>query len=121
MIALPAEVTFATASRVIEDAVRAAQAALRPSAAAGAAQTATAARPSGPDTAAGVLDVDLASCTTFDSSVLAVLLELSRQASAAGARCRMHHAPAGLRTLAGLYGADTLLFSFTDSGSVKTA
>lgn len=123
MIALPAQVTFATASRVIEDAVRAAQAALRPSAVAGAARTASAARPSTPDAAAaaGVLDVDLAGCTTFDSSLLAVLLELRRQASAVGARCRVHHAPVNLRTLAALYGADALLFSSSDSGSMQPA
>ena len=116
MIALPAQVTFATASRVMDDVVRAAQAALRT----GAASTTLPAQSAGP-AASGVLDVDLADCKIYDSSLLAVLLELTRQAAAAGARCRVHRAPPNLRKLASLYGADALLFAPPDAASAQPA
>ena len=93
MIALPAEVTFATAPRVLDEAVEAAGAELAPGAAA--------------------LDVDLAACDQFDSSLLAVALELTRRAAVIGAPCRLHHAPSNLRKLAALYGVDELLFGST--------
>ena len=120
MIALPAQVTFATASRVMDDVVRAAQAALRAHAAPGAAPVAVPGQPTGP-AASGVLDVDLAGCQTYDSSLLAVLLELARQAAAASAHCRVHRAPPNLRKLASLYGADALLFAPSDASSVQPA
>lgn len=93
MIALPAEITFATAPRVLDDAARTVDDALR-GAAAGTA-----------------LDIDLGGCDRFDSSLLSVLLELARHAAAAGATCRLHHVPSNLGKLAALYGADDLLFA----------
>lgn len=101
MIALPAQVTFEHASSVMEDASRAVQAALRPSAAGA--------------TAPAVLDIDLAACGEFDSSLLAVLLQLCREATAGGARCRLLNVPAKLRQLALLYGVDALLFASSGS------
>lgn len=53
---------------------------------------------------------DVSACESFDSSLLAVLVELSRQARALGRRCTFVGASANLRKLAGLYGIDGLLF-----------
>ncbi len=53
---------------------------------------------------------DLSACTRFDSSLLAVLLELTRRAAAAGATCRFEGADANLLKLAQLYGVGVLLF-----------
>lgn len=84
VIRLPEKVTFETAPVVLE-------------AAAGA-------------LGAGVRQVDLAACAEFDSSLIAVLLELRRRATAAGGSCAIGDAPANLRKLAALYGVDGLLF-----------
>ena len=80
---LPARVTFETAPAVLESA----------SAALG----------------AGGGEIDLADCTDFDSSLIAVLLELSRRAGAA-APLRVRNAPPNLRKLSNLYGVEELLF-----------
>ena len=53
---------------------------------------------------------DLGGCAEFDSSLIGVLLELSRRAQAAGLRAVFDAPPANLRKLAGLYGVDALLF-----------
>ncbi|MCO5109131.1 MAG: STAS domain-containing protein [Burkholderiaceae bacterium] len=83
-VALPAEATFPGASAVLEQALPGLEAA----------------RPL----------YDLSACRHFDSSLIAVLLELSRRASTAGRRCAFVGAPANLRKLAGLYGVEALLF-----------
>ncbi len=53
---------------------------------------------------------DLSDCTRFDSSLIAVLLELDRRAVARGRRCRFESPPENLLKLAALYGVDSLLF-----------
>lgn len=53
---------------------------------------------------------DLSACQGFDSSLIAVLLELKRRAEAAGASCRFEGASEKLLELTGLYGVDPLLF-----------
>ena len=60
---------------------------------------------------ADAVEIDLAGCGAFDSSLLAVLLELARHARAAGAPCRVLSPPDNLRKLAALYGVDELLFA----------
>ncbi len=57
---------------------------------------------------------DLSACRRFDSSLVGVLLELSRRASARGRRCEFVGASPNLRKLCGLYGVEGLLF---DTGS----
>ncbi|MGE0804586.1 MAG: lipid asymmetry maintenance protein MlaB [Burkholderiaceae bacterium] len=56
---------------------------------------------------------DLGSCRRFDSSLLAVLLELSRRAAAQGRRCAFQQPAPNLRKLAQLYGVDAMLFDET--------
>ena len=53
---------------------------------------------------------DLSGCLRFDSSLIAVMLELMRRAQADGARCRFEGAGENLLRLAGLYGVAPLLF-----------
>jgi ABC-type transporter Mla MlaB component len=53
---------------------------------------------------------DLSACQRFDSSLVAVLLELMRRARTSGARCRFEGANDNLLKLAGLYGVGGLLF-----------
>jgi len=53
---------------------------------------------------------DLSECRHFDSSLLAVLLELERRAAARGLRCRFESPSANLLKLAALYNVDELLF-----------
>ena len=53
---------------------------------------------------------DLSECRHFDSSLLAVLLEIERRAAARGLRCRFESPPANLLKLAALYNVDALLF-----------
>ncbi|MBN9430650.1 MAG: STAS domain-containing protein [Burkholderiales bacterium] len=53
---------------------------------------------------------DLGGCRQFDSSLLAVLLELSRRAAARGLRCAFQQPAPNLRKLAHLYGVDAMLF-----------
>lgn len=54
--------------------------------------------------------VDLSGCTEFDSSLIALLLELRRRMAASSGRLRAIAPPPNLRKLAALYGADELLF-----------
>ena len=53
---------------------------------------------------------DLSGCEHFDSSLVALLLELARGAQAAGASVRFEGARENLLRLAGLYGVGALLF-----------
>lgn len=85
MHGFPAEVTFASANTALEEAAAANQ---------GGAEWL----------------YDLSACQRFDSSLIAVLLELKRRAQASGALCRFQGASEKLLELAGLYGADPLLF-----------
>ncbi|RPH63405.1 MAG: anti-sigma factor antagonist [Burkholderiales bacterium] len=59
---------------------------------------------------AGQQEFDLSACRHFDSSLVGVLLELARRASAADGRCAFVGASANLRKLCGLYGVDEMLF-----------
>lgn len=53
---------------------------------------------------------DLSQCERFDSSLIAVLLELERRAAARGRRCRFESPSENLLKLAALYNVDELLF-----------
>jgi ABC-type transporter Mla MlaB component len=53
---------------------------------------------------------DLSACERFDSSLIAIQLELLRRAREAGARCRFEGSGENLLRLAGLYGITALLF-----------
>lgn len=55
------------------------------------------------------LTIDASALTQFDSSALAVLLECSRLAAAAGRGLELRHAPAKLSQLARLYGLEGVL------------
>lgn len=82
--ALPAEVTFAGAGAVLGRAL--------------------------PGLAGERPVFDLSACVRFDSSLIGVLLELSRRAADGGRRCEFVGASANLRKLCGLYGVEGLLF-----------
>ena len=87
VLRMPARVTFQTAPAVLE----AASAALQ----------------------AGGREIDLADCSDFDSSLIAVLLELSRRTGAASpsaAPLGLRNVPPNLRKLAALYGVEEILF-----------
>ena len=58
---------------------------------------------------AGAGAVDLAGVTELDSSLLAMLLAWLREAAQAGQTLRLDNLPAGLTTIAQLYGVDELL------------
>ena len=60
--------------------------------------------------AAGAAGIDLRECVEFDSSLIGVLLDLSRRAQASGARVRLVNPSDNLRKLAKLYGVEELLF-----------
>jgi len=53
---------------------------------------------------------DLSACEHFDSSLIAVLLELQRRAAARGRRCSFESPSGNLLKLAALYNVDVLLF-----------
>lgn len=53
---------------------------------------------------------DLSDCQRFDSSLIALLLELSRRAAAEERACVFVQPSSNLRKLAGLYGVEALLF-----------
>ncbi|MBN9461830.1 MAG: STAS domain-containing protein [Burkholderiales bacterium] len=78
---LPPEVRFANARAVLEQAL-----------------------------AASTRAFDLSACEHFDSSLIGVLLALSRHAGASGGTCVFARPPANLRKLASLYGVEALLF-----------
>ncbi len=59
--------------------------------------------------ASGDLHVDLSGVTEADSAALALLLDWLRAAHGAGRRFTVSGLPDGLRSLAALYGIDTLL------------
>lgn len=59
---------------------------------------------------------DLSACESFDSSLLAVLLELERRARARGLSCRFVSPPHKLLALAELYGVASLLFDAASAG-----
>ena len=61
----------------------------------------------GPVDAAGPLELDLAGLAGFDSSALAVLLAVRREY---GPRMALRSVPPNLRTLARLYGVESVLF-----------
>ncbi|MCL4185151.1 MAG: STAS domain-containing protein [Burkholderiaceae bacterium] len=83
-IRMPAEITFGSARAVLEQA------------------------------SAGLVSLplvfDLSACVRFDSSLIAVLLELARRAAAARRPCAFVGAPDNLRKLSALYGVEDLLF-----------
>ena len=95
MHSFPRQVDFASAVAVLEQA-----------AAAGAAQQ-------------GERVYDLSACVRYDSSLLAVLLELVRRAEADGVGCRFEGADGNLLKLAGLYGVGALLFGQTAAAGAK--
>jgi len=53
---------------------------------------------------------DLSACEHFDSSLIAVLLELQRRAAARGRRCSFESPTGNVLKLAALYNVDALLF-----------
>ena len=53
--------------------------------------------------------IDASKLETFDSSALALLLDLRRHAAAANAKLIIHSAPARLTQLATLYGVNELI------------
>jgi phospholipid transport system transporter-binding protein len=56
-----------------------------------------------------VVMLDAASLSVFDSSAVAVLLELRRLLRAEGKTLQVHHWPRRLESLMGLYGVNELL------------
>ncbi|MEO0314166.1 MAG: hypothetical protein RI928_622 [Pseudomonadota bacterium] len=57
----------------------------------------------------GTTDIDLSRLERFDSAAVAALLAWRRAAQSAGLSLRIAGAPAGLRSLANLYGVAELL------------
>ena len=57
----------------------------------------------------GPLVIDAGALVGFDTAAIAVLLELRRQAQAAGRTIEVHRAPQAMIELAGLYGVAELL------------
>ena len=68
----------------------------------------------------GAVVVDASPLQRFDSSALAVLLELDRMAQAWGRGFAVRSAPAKLVALAGLYGVDALLLDPGENRPVAT-
>lgn len=62
---------------------------------------------------AGAQTIDLSEVTELDSSLLAVLLAWRREARAANVELVIEHLPAGLETIARLYGVESLLSGAT--------
>ncbi|UCE30992.1 MAG: STAS domain-containing protein [Burkholderiales bacterium] len=84
VVSFPHSVTFATAPQVLDS--------LKP------------------NIGGGEHELDLGGCSEFDSSLIAVVLELTRRAQARNGSCRVRNAPPNLRKLAALYGVDALVF-----------
>ena len=59
----------------------------------------------------GVTIIDLGKLATIDSAAVAAMLAWQRAAKAKGLRLEFVNIPAALKSLAHLYGVDTLLFS----------
>ncbi|NUZ05659.1 STAS domain-containing protein [Piscinibacter koreensis] len=70
---------------------------------------------------AAEVTVDASALRHFDSSALAVLLECSRLAAAAGKPFNVRGAPAKLAALARLYGVDGLLWADAERAAPGTA
>jgi phospholipid transport system transporter-binding protein len=65
----------------------------------------------------GALEIDASTLGAFDTAAIATLLELRRQAQAAGRTLSVRGAPPAMVELAGLYGvADLLAFGPAASG-----
>lgn len=62
----------------------------------------------------GPVEADASQLQTFDSSVLALLLECKRHASAQGKYFLVHHMPERLHALAQVYGVGGLIESNND-------
>ena len=60
---------------------------------------------------ADIAVLDVGDVTEIDSSLIALLLDLTRSARAAGRPLVISRPTAGLASLAGLYGIDTLLLA----------
>jgi phospholipid transport system transporter-binding protein len=60
---------------------------------------------------ADITVLDVGDVTEVDSSLIALLLDLTRSARAAGRSLVISRPTAGLASLAGLYGVDTLLLA----------
>ncbi len=68
----------------------------------------------------GVLAIDASALKSFDTSAIATLLELRRQAQAVGRTLAVTGAPPAMVELAGLYGvADLLGFETDDQSSAR--
>lgn len=68
----------------------------------------------------GVLSIDASTLKSFDTSAIATLLELRRQAQAVGRTLAVTGAPPAMIELAGLYGvADLLGFESGDQSSAR--
>lgn len=63
----------------------------------------------------GVSTVDLGDVREIDSSLLAALLAWAREARARGSELKIENMPAGLATIARLYGVHDLLASATET------
>jgi phospholipid transport system transporter-binding protein len=61
------------------------------------------------DARAAQYQIDLSALDVFDSSALALLLDLRRAAISDGATLAIHNAPAKLTQLASLYGVNELI------------
>lgn len=59
--------------------------------------------------ALGATDIDLSQLRHFDSSAVSAVLAWQREAAGRGAALQVHGVPAGLHSLAQLYGVDGLL------------
>jgi phospholipid transport system transporter-binding protein len=70
---------------------------------------------------AGAAAVDCAGLAQFDSSALAVLLAWRREAQARGRALEILNVPAGLASLAQVYGVDALLTTHPSSLPADTA
>jgi len=93
-IRAPERVVFANAMQVLESLTGA--------------EGASGAGAAGGAQSVGPVQIDLSGCSTFDSSLIAVLLELMRRAGAAG--CAVSGASPNVVKLARLYGVDQVLF-----------
>jgi phospholipid transport system transporter-binding protein len=72
------------------------------------------------DEGSGVLVIDASALQNFDTSAIAALLELRRQAQAVGRTISVRAAPPAMVDLAGLYGVAELLgFGPTDQSSAR--
>ena len=71
--------------------------------------------------AGGGAQLDLAALADFDSSAVAALLAILRQAQARGCALQCVNAGPNLRKLAALYGVDRILFGLDPQGAGASA